>query len=35
VLPGHGAEFTVAIAEKSFDSWIAAGPGSASSADED
>jgi glyoxylase-like metal-dependent hydrolase (beta-lactamase superfamily II) len=29
VLPGHGKEFTVAIAEKSFDSWIAAGPGSA------
>ncbi len=35
VLPGHGKEFTVAIAEKSFDSWIAAGPGSASAADED
>jgi len=27
VLPGHGAELTVAMAEKSFDSWIAAGPG--------
>jgi glyoxylase-like metal-dependent hydrolase (beta-lactamase superfamily II) len=27
VLPGHGAELTVAIAEKSFDSWVAAGPG--------
>jgi hydroxyacylglutathione hydrolase len=29
VLPGHGKEFTVAAAEKSFDSWISAGPGSA------
>ena len=27
VLPGHGPELTVAIAEKSFDSWVAAGPG--------
>ncbi|HEY1643709.1 MAG TPA: MBL fold metallo-hydrolase [Streptosporangiaceae bacterium] len=27
VLPGHGAELTVAVAEKSFDSWVAAGPG--------
>jgi len=35
VLPGHGKELTVAIAEKSFDSWISAGPGSAASADED
>jgi glyoxylase-like metal-dependent hydrolase (beta-lactamase superfamily II) len=26
VLPGHGAELTVAVAEKSFDSWVAAGP---------
>jgi glyoxylase-like metal-dependent hydrolase (beta-lactamase superfamily II) len=26
VLPGHGAEFTVAAAEKSFDSWVSAGP---------
>jgi glyoxylase-like metal-dependent hydrolase (beta-lactamase superfamily II) len=26
VLPGHGEEFTVAIAEKRFDSWVAAGP---------
>lgn len=26
VLPGHGAETTVAAAEKSFDSWVAAGP---------
>jgi glyoxylase-like metal-dependent hydrolase (beta-lactamase superfamily II) len=34
VLPGHGKEFTVAIAEKRFDSWIAAGPGTAASADE-
>jgi glyoxylase-like metal-dependent hydrolase (beta-lactamase superfamily II) len=30
VLPGHGKEFTVAVAEKNFDSWIAAGPASAS-----
>jgi glyoxylase-like metal-dependent hydrolase (beta-lactamase superfamily II) len=29
VLPGHGKEFTVATAEKNFDSWISAGPGSA------
>ena len=35
VLPGHGKELTVAIAEKSFDSWISAGPRSAASADED
>jgi glyoxylase-like metal-dependent hydrolase (beta-lactamase superfamily II) len=35
VLPGHGKELTVAIAEKNFDSWISAGPGSAASADED
>jgi hypothetical protein len=26
VLPGHGDEFTVAIAEKRFDSWVTAGP---------
>lgn len=26
VLPGHGEEITVAVAEKSFDSWITAGP---------
>jgi glyoxylase-like metal-dependent hydrolase (beta-lactamase superfamily II) len=25
ILPGHGGEFTVAIAEKRFDSWVAAG----------
>ena len=35
VLPGHGKELTVAIAEKNFDSWITAGPRSAASADED
>ena len=35
VLPGHGKELTVAIAEKNFDSWISAGPRSAASADED
>jgi glyoxylase-like metal-dependent hydrolase (beta-lactamase superfamily II) len=26
VLPGHGDEFTVAAAEKKFDSWVTAGP---------
>lgn len=26
VLPGHGAELTVAAAEKRFDSWVSAGP---------
>jgi hypothetical protein len=26
ILPGHGDEFTVAVAEKRFDSWVAAGP---------
>ena len=26
VLPGHGGEFTVAVAEKRFDSWVSAGP---------
>jgi glyoxylase-like metal-dependent hydrolase (beta-lactamase superfamily II) len=25
ILPGHGAEFTVALAEKRFDTWVAAG----------
>lgn len=28
VLPGHGDEFTVAAAEKRFDSWVTAGPSS-------
>ena len=28
VLPGHGDEFTVATAEKRFDSWVTAGPSS-------
>jgi len=28
VLPGHGEELTVAVAEKRFDSWVTAGPGS-------
>lgn len=27
VLPGHGPETTIAMAEKQFDSWVAAGPG--------
>jgi glyoxylase-like metal-dependent hydrolase (beta-lactamase superfamily II) len=26
VLPGHGEEITIAVAEKSFDSWVTAGP---------
>jgi len=26
VLPGHGPETTIAMAEKQFDSWVAAGP---------
>ena len=25
ILPGHGGEFTVSLAEKRFDSWVAAG----------
>jgi glyoxylase-like metal-dependent hydrolase (beta-lactamase superfamily II) len=25
ILPGHGDEFTVALAEKRFDSWVSAG----------
>ncbi len=28
ILPGHGDEFTVAQAEKRFDSWVTAGPSS-------
>jgi glyoxylase-like metal-dependent hydrolase (beta-lactamase superfamily II) len=28
ILPGHGDEFTVALAEKRFDSWVTAGPSS-------
>jgi glyoxylase-like metal-dependent hydrolase (beta-lactamase superfamily II) len=27
ILPGHGKEFSVAVAEKRFDSWVAAGQG--------
>jgi glyoxylase-like metal-dependent hydrolase (beta-lactamase superfamily II) len=30
VLPGHGEELTVAAAEKSFDTWVAVGPGGGS-----
>ena len=26
VLPGHGRQTTIAMAEKQFDSWVAAGP---------
>jgi len=31
VLPGHGDEFTVSVAEKRFDSWVTAGPGALAS----
>ena len=33
VLPGHGEEFTVAAAEKRFDSWVSAGPAAFSADD--
>jgi glyoxylase-like metal-dependent hydrolase (beta-lactamase superfamily II) len=33
ILPGHGDEFTVAMAEKRFDSWVAAGQNPESFAD--
>jgi glyoxylase-like metal-dependent hydrolase (beta-lactamase superfamily II) len=33
ILPGHGDEFTVAIAEKRFDTWVAAGQNPESFAD--
>lgn len=32
ILPGHGDEFTVALAEKNFDSWVSAGPTARSAA---
>ena len=35
VLAGHGEEFTVAVAEKRFDSWVAAGPEGMSAAEAD
>jgi glyoxylase-like metal-dependent hydrolase (beta-lactamase superfamily II) len=35
VLPGHGEEFTVAAAEKRFDSWVSAGPAGFAGPDED
>jgi glyoxylase-like metal-dependent hydrolase (beta-lactamase superfamily II) len=35
VLPGHGAEFTVAAAEKNFDSWVSAGPAGGLASDPD
>jgi glyoxylase-like metal-dependent hydrolase (beta-lactamase superfamily II) len=35
VLPGHGAEFTVAAAEKNFDAWVSAGPSAARGAAQD
>jgi glyoxylase-like metal-dependent hydrolase (beta-lactamase superfamily II) len=38
ILPGHGEEFTVASAEKRFDSWVAAGqdwPGAVDNAEAD
>jgi glyoxylase-like metal-dependent hydrolase (beta-lactamase superfamily II) len=34
VLPGHGEEFTVAAAEKRFDSWVSAGPAGFAAADD-
>ena len=33
VLPGHGEESTIAMAEKQFDSWITAGPAASSDTD--
>ena len=33
VLPGHGQETTIAVAEKKFDSWVSAGPDPALLAD--
>jgi glyoxylase-like metal-dependent hydrolase (beta-lactamase superfamily II) len=33
ILPGHGGEFTVALAEKRFDTWVAAGQNPESFAD--
>jgi glyoxylase-like metal-dependent hydrolase (beta-lactamase superfamily II) len=33
LLPGHGPELTVAVAEKRFNSWVAAGPDDTVSAD--
>jgi glyoxylase-like metal-dependent hydrolase (beta-lactamase superfamily II) len=33
ILPGHGGEFTVARAEKRFDTWVAAGQDAQSAAD--
>jgi glyoxylase-like metal-dependent hydrolase (beta-lactamase superfamily II) len=35
ILPGHGDEFTVAIAEKRFDGWVAAGQTGSLDPDED
>ena len=32
ILPGHGEEMTVAVAEKKFDSWVTAGPTARSAA---
>jgi glyoxylase-like metal-dependent hydrolase (beta-lactamase superfamily II) len=32
ILPGHGDEITVAVAEKNFDSWVSAGPNARSTA---
>jgi glyoxylase-like metal-dependent hydrolase (beta-lactamase superfamily II) len=34
VLPGHGEESTIAMAEKRFDSWFAAGPGASGDVDD-
>jgi glyoxylase-like metal-dependent hydrolase (beta-lactamase superfamily II) len=34
VLPGHGEESTIAMAEKRFDSWVTAGPGDSGDVDD-
>ncbi len=35
ILPGHGQEFTVAMAEKQFNSWVSSGPDQSAPADEE
>lgn len=35
VLPGHGGELTISVAEKRFDSWVAAGPNALASEPEE
>jgi glyoxylase-like metal-dependent hydrolase (beta-lactamase superfamily II) len=34
LLPGHGEEFTVAVAEKRFNAWVAGGPDQSAGADQ-